>query len=145
MHQTGGRFLRSDGITRHRDGRGGIGVAEQDRERQQPPTLGGFRVLLAGGAALAILMVALRPIMDPKDCPNYGAAGNASAFADPMWDLYLPFVLLGWVVLVVAEQAHPVTWWHRTRTVVAVRAASAVSLALVASCCLGVPMLTICR
>ncbi|WP_328475589.1 hypothetical protein OHA21_19705 [Actinoplanes sp. NBC_00393] len=113
--------------------------------QQRPSRLGGFWGFLVGGAAVALLLVVLQPVTDPKDCPNYGAAGNASVFANSAWDFYLPLVLLGWLVLVVAEQAHPAAWWGRTRTAVAGRAVAAVSLTLVAACCLGATLLATCR
>lgn len=79
------------------------------------------------------LVVALDPITRPEDCPNQ--TGNASVFSNPAWDLYLPMMALGWVVLIIVEQALPLTRRNRSRIAIAARAATAVVLSLVGSCC----------
>jgi hypothetical protein len=111
----------------------------------RPTLLGGFWALLLGGLFLAATLIYAHPIVDPSHCPNAGAAGNASAFADPAWDLRLPLLLLGWLLLVAVEQASPTTWRHRTAPVVTARAAAALTLAVVASCVLVLPLETVCR
>jgi hypothetical protein len=116
-----------------------------DSAVSRPTPLGGFWALLLGGLALAAAMVYAHPIVDPSRCPNAGAAGNASAFADPVWDLRLPLLVLGWIVLVALEQASPTTWRHRNGSVVALRAAFAVSVVIAASCAVVVPLETVCR
>ncbi|MEV6304221.1 hypothetical protein AB0M02_32780 [Actinoplanes sp. NPDC051861] len=97
----------------------------------------GFWALVTGGAGVLVLLLVLRPIVDQRDCPNFGAAGNASAFPDAAWDLRFPLVLLVWVALVIVEQVLP------PRN--AGRALAAISLVLVASCCLGASLGTVCR
>jgi len=44
------------------------------------------------------------------------------------WDPDLPLLLIGWVTLVIMEQALPVTWRHRGRLNGAVRATAAIVL-----------------
>ncbi|GAA2554539.1 hypothetical protein GCM10010435_26280 [Winogradskya consettensis] len=107
--------------------------------------LSGFWSLLAGAVLLIVLLIFLHPVIDPEDCPNYGGNGNASAFTDSGWDLYLPVVALGWVIVVLAEQALPVTWRGRSGTEVTVRAGAAVLGATMFSCCALLPFLTVCR
>ncbi|GIF23712.1 hypothetical protein BJ973_004323 [Actinoplanes tereljensis] len=107
--------------------------------------LAGFWALLGGGVLVAVLTVALQPVVSQQDCSNYGASGNASAFADPAWDLRFPLVLLGWVALVVLEQALPFTWRRRRPAEVAGRAAAAVLAATTVGCCLGLTLGTVCR
>jgi hypothetical protein len=134
-----------------RPGAGGLSsrlrptIARVDHETPRPAVLGGFRSLLAGGVVLIAVLVYQRPIIDPSRCPNAGAAGNASAFADPAWDRYLPELLLGWLVPVLLEQALPVSWRHRGAAVAAGRAAAAVALLVVLSCVVLVPLETVCR
>lgn len=101
--------------------------------------------MIVGGIGLVALIVALNPITRQEDCPNYHAAGNASAFANPVWDLYLPLMALGWLVLIILEQALPSTWRHRTRIDIVTRAVSALGLAIVASCCLIPWFLLVCH
>ena len=111
-----------------------------------PPTpLGGFWACLTGGTLLAAVLLFEHPILDPARCPNAGAAGNASAFADPAWDLYLPLLVLAWLLLVVIEQALPTTWRHRSASAVTLRAALAIATVVAASCVLVVPLETVCR
>ena len=111
----------------------------------RPTPLGGFWALLLGGLALTATLIVTHPILDPSRCPNAGGAGNASAFTDPSWDVRLPVLALGWIVLVAAEQAFPTSWRHRESPAVALRAAVAISLAIAASCFALVPLLTVCR
>lgn len=116
-----------------------------DSPASRPTPLGGFWAFLLGGLVLVAAVVHAHPIVDPSDCPNAGAAGNASAFADPSWDLRLPMLVLGWLALVVVEQAIPTTWRHRPGWAVATRAALAISVVFAASCLLLVPLETVCR
>jgi hypothetical protein len=111
----------------------------------RPTPLGGFWAFLLGGLALVVTLVVAHPVVDPSRCPNAGAAGNASAFADPSWDVRLPLLVLGWLVLVAIEQTLPTTWRHRTGATVTLRAALAVSVAVAGSCFLVVPLETVCR
>ena len=111
----------------------------------RPAPLGGFWALLTGGLVLLGVLAYAHPILDPSRCPNAGAAGNGSAFADPSWDLRLPVLVLGWLALVAVEQALPTTWRHRTAAAVTARAATALSLVVAASCVLVVPLETVCR
>ena len=105
----------------------------------------GFWALATGGAGVLVLLLVLQPVIDQRDCSNFGAAGNAGAFPDPSWDFWFPVVLLGWVVLILVEQALPVTWRGGTVGANAGRALAAVSLALLVSCCLGATLGTVCR
>jgi hypothetical protein len=116
-----------------------------DSVASRPALLGGFWAFLVGGLVLVVAVVYAHPIVDPGHCPNAGAAGNASAFADPSWDLRLPMLALGWLALTVVEQALPTTWRHRPGSAVAGRAALAVSVVFAASCLLLVPLETVCR
>ncbi|WBB79621.1 hypothetical protein O7606_26335 [Micromonospora sp. WMMD882] len=111
-------------------------------DRGRPPFLAGFWSLVVGGLALVVVISALEPIVQQRDCPNYGGSGNASAFADPAWDLYLPLLAFGWVSAVAVEQILPVTRRHRAW---AVRAATALVLVVVGACCLVVSLGTVCR
>ncbi|WP_432968660.1 hypothetical protein [Dactylosporangium sp. CA-233914] len=111
----------------------------------RPSRLSGCWACLVGGAVIASLLLFLDPILRQGDCPNAGANGNASAFANSDWDFYLPLVMIGWVLLVLVEQALPVTWRQRNRFDVAVRAASALALSLSSSCCLFLQLATVCR
>ena len=119
-------------------------------DQPRPTPLGGFWALLAGGLLVAATLLYTHPIVDPSDCSNAGAAGNASAFADPAWDVRLPVLLLAWLLvawllLTALEQASPTTWRHRSAATVTARAAAALTLAVVASCALAVPLETVCR
>ena len=87
----------------------------------------------------------LQPVTRFEDCSNYGANGNASAFANPAWDLLFPLLTLGWVVLIVMEQVLPVTWRGRTRLDGWLRATVAVSVSIVGSCSLVSSFLVLCR
>ena len=111
----------------------------------RPAPLSGLWTFLIGGIGLAALTVTLDPITRREDCPNFGGNGNASAFADPAWDLYLPVLALSWVVLIVVEQLLPLTWRNRSRSSVAARAASTIGLSLVGSCCLLPSLMIICH
>jgi len=111
----------------------------------RPTPLGGLWALLLGGLFLIAAVVYARPTLDPAQCSNAGAAGNASSFADPAWDARLPLFVLGWLTLVGIEQTLPTTWRHRPAAVVALRAALAFSVVIVASCALVVPLETVCR
>jgi hypothetical protein len=112
-------------------------------KRRSP--LAGFWALLVGGALLIMLTVALRPVTDVRDCPNYGGSGNASAFPDEVWDLFYPLLLLGWLCAVVLEQLLPVSWNGRTAGLILARALLAVTVALVAACGAGIQLLSLCH
>ena len=116
-----------------------------DLDVGRPAPLGGFWALLAGAATLIAVLVYARPTVDPSRCPNAGAAGNASAFADPAWDVRLPVLVLAWFGLVALEQALPTTWRHRNAVTVTARAALALTAVVVASCALVVPFVSVCR
>jgi len=49
------------------------------------------------------------------------------------------------VVLIIVEQLLPLTWRHRGRSSIATRAASAIGLALVGSCCLLPSIMIVCH
>jgi hypothetical protein len=114
-------------------------------EPGRPTRLGGFWTVLVGGGVIALLLTGLDPVMRQEDCPNYGAAGNASAFDNPDWDFYFPLVLLGWTALVVVEQVLPVTWRHRAGAALAVRVTSALLLSMSSSCCLFFHLAVVCH
>jgi hypothetical protein len=116
-----------------------------DHNVPRPSRLGGFWACLTGGLFLAGLLTYLRPVLDPARCPNAGAAGNASAFADPAWDLYLPLLVLGWLLLVAVEQALPMTWRHRGASAVVLRAALAIGVVVAVSCVVVAPLEIVCR
>lgn len=115
------------------------------RHRGRLSWLSGFWTCLVGGAGIGLLLVVLDPVTSYEDCSNYGGSGNASAFDNPDWDLRFPLVLLGWLVLILLEQTLPVTRRHRGGAEVVVRAASALCLSFVASCCLFLNVSTVCR
>lgn len=77
--------------------------------------------------------MALDPVTVVEDCPNYGANGNASAFPDRKWDLYLPVLALGWITATIAEQFLPFV--RRGPGDSIARATAAISIAVFASCC----------
>ncbi|GID91416.1 hypothetical protein ACFQFC_10535 [Amorphoplanes digitatis] len=112
-------------------------------KRRSP--LAGYWALLVGGALIAVLTVALRPITDVRDCPNYGGSGNASAFPDEIWDLGYPLLLLGWLLSVVVEQLLPVTWNGREAGLIVVRALSAFMIAVIVSCGAAFKLLLLCH
>jgi hypothetical protein len=111
----------------------------------RPTLLGGFWVLLGGGVALLAVLIYAHPVVDAAHCPNAGGAGNASAFADPAWDVRLPLLVLGWFVLTLAEQALPTAWRHRPASAAVLRAVLAVSTVVAVSCLLVVPLETVCH
>ncbi|GAB3332738.1 hypothetical protein RMN56_11540 [Micromonospora halotolerans] len=114
-------------------------------DRKPPSRLSGFRVCLVGGAFFVALLAVLQPITRFEDCPNYGGNGNASAFANPAWDFYLTLLLPGWVFLVVLEQTLSVTRRGRGGVDVALRAAGAILVTTIASCCLFVNVAALCH
>jgi hypothetical protein len=120
-------------------------VAEVNDDHARPSPLSGLWCFTIGGVGLVALTVALDPITRQEDCPNYGASGNASAFPNPVWDLYLPILALGWMVLIILEQALPLTWRNRSQIDIATRAATAVTLSLVGSCGLLPWLLIMCH
>lgn len=116
-----------------------------DDDRGRPSPLSGLWAFVVGGIGLIALTVALNPITRPEDCPNYNAGGNASAFSNSAWDLYLPLMALGWLALIVVEQLLPSTRRHRDRVDIVTRAMTALGLALIASCCLLPWLLIVCH
>jgi hypothetical protein len=116
-----------------------------EKRVSRPSRLGGLWTCLAGGLFLAVLLGYLRPVFDPADCPNAGANGNASAFTDPAWDLYLPLLVLGWLLLVAIEQALPTTWRHRSALAVTLRATLAIGVVIAVSCVVVAPLEVVCR
>ena len=115
-----------------------------DNDRR-PSALGGFWTLIVGGASIVLLLLFLHPVTRPADCPNHGGNGNASAFGNTDWDLFLPLTLAGWLVLIAVEQTLPASYRGRGRLEVAARAAVALSLAAVGSCFLFLGVATICH
>jgi hypothetical protein len=114
-------------------------------DRRRSSALAGFWTLLVGGAAIVLLLLFLHPVTRRTDCPNYGGNGNASAFPNPVWDLYFPLVLFAWIVLIAAEQGFPSTWAGRGGLEIAARAAIALILSTVGSCCLFLTLGTLCH
>ncbi|SCG72688.1 hypothetical protein [Micromonospora humi] len=112
---------------------------------RRPARFGGFRALGGGAVVVAAALLILRPIVDRRDCPNYGGNGNASSFGDERLDLVFVLLLLGWPAAVAVEQALPVAWRHRRPVEITLRAVGAVLLTLTASCCLAVEVLFTCR
>ncbi|MFF5076022.1 hypothetical protein ACFY36_03150 [Actinoplanes sp. NPDC000266] len=94
---------------------------------------------------LVVLTVVLQPITDVRDCRNYRASGNASAFPNEIWDLYYPVLLLFWLWVVIVEQLLPVTWNGRRTILVVARAFLAVLACLAASCGVGIKILGLCH
>ncbi|MFI7209956.1 hypothetical protein [Micromonospora maritima] len=118
---------------------------ESDGGGRRPAWAGGFRALVGGGIAVAVALVILAPVLDPRDCPNYGGSGNASAFGDDRFDVGFLLMLLVWLAAVLVEQALPVAWRGRGAGEVALRAVAAVLLALTVACCLAARLLTVCH
>lgn len=112
----------------------------------RPHPLRGFWALIGGGLVITAVIVALDPITRQEDCPNYHAAGNASAFADPVWDLNLTVMGLGWIALTTLEQFLPVTHrgWNGWFGAIA-RAMIAITLSVVGCCCLIGRLLIMCH
>ena len=120
-------------------------MARVKDDHGRPSPLSGLWSAVVGGLLLVLLLVVLDPITRFEDCPNYGGNGNASSFSNPAWDLYLPLLTLCWVVLVIVEQALPVTWRHRSRLAGWVRAAVAGAGVTITSCCVVGSIVTVCR
>lgn len=123
----------------------GEAEGEAGRAAERRPASAGFRAVLGGGVLLVALTVALRPATDVRGCSNYGGNGNGTAFADGIWDLIYPLLLLGWLVAVVLEQLLPVTWKGRTAGLIAIRAVVAVTIVVVVSCGAGLALLALCH
>ncbi|WP_426507026.1 hypothetical protein ACPPVO_53130 [Dactylosporangium sp. McL0621] len=104
--------------------------------------LRGLWACLAGLAGLVLLVLYLDPITDKHQCPNWGANGNASAFRDERWDVYLPLLVVVWIGAVLVEQVLPPARRSPAR---GVRAVAAVVVAVVAGCCGGFPLIVMCR
>ncbi|WP_327004880.1 hypothetical protein OHA72_59390 [Dactylosporangium sp. NBC_01737] len=111
----------------------------------RPSPFSGFWACLAGGAAIAALLLYLDPVVRSEDCPNYGGNGNASAFDDPGWDLGLMMLLIGWMAAVLVEQTLPRTWRHRSRAGAAGRAVAALLLVVASSCGLFLNVAVLCH
>lgn len=115
------------------------------KEAPRGSTLSGLWALLVGGPLIVLLLLVLNPVVSREDCPNYGGNGNASAFTDDRWELFLPGLFLFWIILIVVEQALPATWRDRDRVEVATRAGFALFLAVSGSCCSSLGLSTVCR
>ncbi|MDI6102377.1 hypothetical protein QLQ12_27535 [Actinoplanes sp. NEAU-A12] len=115
-----------------------------DQGRGHP--LRGFWALLAGGLAIVTVIVALDPVTRQEDCSNYHAAGNVSAFDDPVWDLNLAVMGLGWIALTTLEQFLPITHrgWNGWFSAIA-RAMIAIGLSVAGCCCLIGRLLIMCN
>lgn len=117
----------------------------ETNDQQRPHPLRGFWALLAGGLAIVTVIVVLDPVtgvvLDPvtrqEDCSNYHAGGNASAFDDPVRDLDLAAMGLGWITLTTLEQFLPATHRGGSGWIGAVtRATIAIGLSVAGGCCL---------
>ncbi|MER7280745.1 hypothetical protein ABT369_40565 [Dactylosporangium sp. NPDC000244] len=104
--------------------------------------LRGLWACLIGFAVLAVLVLYLNPITDQRQCPNWGGNGNASAFRDDRWDLYLPLLCTVWLAAVIVEQALPSARRSETR---GARALAAVLITVGVGCCGVGPLLVVCR
>lgn len=104
-----------------------------NEDHRRPSPLRGLWSLSVGGLLLAVLLVALDPVTRFEDCPNYGASGNASAFTNPAWDLLLPLLAFGWITATIVEQVFPFA--RRGRADSIVRAAAAIGISTIVSCC----------
>jgi hypothetical protein len=118
-------------------------VTDDDDERASP--LSGLWACVVGGLLIVVLLLFLDPVSRVEECPNYGAAGNASAFDDSGWDFFFPLVVLAWITLTIMEQALPVTWRGRSRVEGWVRAGAAVMASTTAGCCLALGLAVACR
>ncbi|WP_433209815.1 hypothetical protein ACQP00_46025 [Dactylosporangium sp. CS-047395] len=104
--------------------------------------LSGLWACTVGFIGLLLLLWYLHPITDQRQCPNWGANGNASAFVDERWDLRLPLLIVAWLVAVLVEQALPPARRSPTR---GARAVAAVLVPVVAGCCGVFPLLIVCH
>lgn len=107
--------------------------------------MSGFWVLSIGGAAIGMTLLFLDPVTDVTECPNYGGNGNASVFVNEEWDLLFPSLLLAWMLLITVEQLLPPTWRGRANGAVVARGVTALLIAVIASCCGGGRLLTLCH
>jgi hypothetical protein len=107
--------------------------------------LRGLWALLVGGAGLGLLMLYLDPITDQHDCPNWGGNGNASAFHDENWDLYLPLLCVAWMVAVLVEQFLPPARRGPGDLSRGLRALAAALITVTASCCGVLPLSLMCH
>jgi hypothetical protein len=73
----------------------------------------GLWAFVLGGLAMTVLMASLESAyhwspyvgMPAEECTNYLGNGNAGPLSYTGWDYLLPFVAVGWVVLVGVELA----------------------------------------
>lgn len=113
-------------------------------ERRRLSVADGFWAFIVGGTAIASTLLALDPVTRQEDCPNYGAAGNASAFDNPNWDGYLVLAVIGWFSAVFIEVGLLATSRRRRAVDVALRATCVFILTILISCqCLG--LLIVCH
>ncbi|MFC4063473.1 hypothetical protein [Actinoplanes subglobosus] len=98
-----------------------------------------------GGLLLGGLLLILDPATELKECPQYIAGGNGdfSAFRDSSWDIYLPCLVLVWIIATVVEQA--IGFDEVSRADTAIRTIAAFSVLFVVSCCGIAPLLFTCR
>src|SRR5690349_15641272 len=84
------------------------------------------------------------PVTRQEDCPNYGAAGNASPFDNPNWDGYLVLAVIGWFSAGLIEVGIMASSGGRDRVDVELRATCVFILTILISCqCLG--LLIVCH
>ncbi|MFI5937346.1 hypothetical protein [Actinoplanes sp. NPDC051494] len=101
-------------------------------DNERPVLLSGLWAVLAGGLLLTLLsMWVVEPPSGP--CGSSGS-GSHSSFRDPSWDVIVPLLVLGWLLLVVMEQVLSITWRGRGKLAGAIRAGAAVLLCLTGSC-----------
>ncbi|GAA3454688.1 hypothetical protein [Dactylosporangium matsuzakiense] len=97
--------------------------------------LSGLWACIAGGAALVLLVLYLDPITDQRDCPNWGAAGNASAYGDERWDYGVLLLCMLWMAAVLIEQLLPPARRGRSQAGGAWRTVAAGVVTVLVSCC----------
>jgi hypothetical protein len=86
-----------------------------------------------------------RPDHRPARLPELGGAGNASAFRDERWDLYLPLLCAAWIAAVLIEQFLPPARRGPEGLSRGVRALAAALVTVTASCCGVLPLTLICH
>ena len=105
-----------------------------NRAADPPPRLSGLWMCLTGTLLFALVYGLLEPVYhwsrfvrSVRACPNYGANGNYSVFGDSGLDLLLLLFGLIWLLLVVGEQAVPISWRNRHPVNFLLRAAAAIA------------------
>jgi hypothetical protein len=113
-------------------------------ERRRLSVVDGFWAFVIGGTAITSTLLSLDPVTRQEDCPNFGAAGNASAFDNPNWDGYLVLAVIIWFSAVFIEVGLLATSRRRRAADVALRATCVLTLTILISCqCLG--LLIVCN